>query len=122
MKYKNRLIVPTLITTSLLTSGLVAHADEVTDETSDIEEIEIIVSQENKHEMSDSATDEVSHQERDALETYSDTTEETIHNEQNIADEPVNEPNSEDIQAEHIITGTHDLITVDANPNIDTPE
>src|SRR5699024_6628199 len=122
MKYKNRLIVPTLITTSLLTSGLVAHADEVTDETSDIEEIEIIVSQETKHEITDSDIDEVSHQETDALETYSDSTEETIHNEKNIAEEPVNEPNSEDIQEEDIITETEELITVDDNPNIDTPE
>src|SRR5699024_12372499 len=37
MKYKNRLIVPTLITTSLLTSGLVASADEKTEENTYLE-------------------------------------------------------------------------------------
>src|SRR5699024_12163061 len=47
---------------------------------------------------------------------------ETIHNEKNIAEEPVNESNSEDIQEEDIITETEELITVDDNPNIDTPE
>src|SRR5699024_4205720 len=37
MKYKNRLIVPTLITTSLLTTGLVASADEKTEENTYLE-------------------------------------------------------------------------------------
>src|SRR5699024_2774261 len=83
MKYKNRLIVPTLITTSLLTSGLVANADEKTEESTYIEthntaveETDTAVNLENEERSSENY-----HTEHDlsATQNRQPDTEEEIH-------------------------------------------
>ena len=92
MKYKNRLIVPTLITTSLLTSGLVASADEKTEENTYIEtnstaseETDTIINPENEdyinkasdseHDVSAPQNNEPSTEEEPSLHNESATEE-----------------------------------------------
>ncbi|SDL08955.1 GW dipeptide domain-containing protein [Lacicoccus qingdaonensis] len=125
MKYKNRLIIPTLITTSLLTSSLVANADEMTDESISTDEIEVTVNENdetrngsvNVEEMPSDATDAI-----DDSDSTDAVSQEAVHDEMAIHEETVDDSNTEEITESNTITDTEENNTEDISQNDNLPE
>ena len=96
MKYKNRLIVPTLITTSLLTSGLVASADEKTEENSYIETNANITVETNSNIDDQEYSSETSDTESDISSSQNTEPDKSLHNSGSINE--TTESNSDEQQ------------------------